>query len=374
MGRSRQELIGLHQSRLHPPEEEDIYKEKFRTITNRAAELGGDGETFTEGEIINSAGERIPVYISASLLEIGGRKVSQGIFRDMSEIKRIEREKKEAEALALIDPHTQLYNYRYFQRRIHSEFELAKRRSTPLSVLMVDIDYFKSVNDTFGHEFGDVVLQEFAILLQHTCRGIDVVTRFEGEGFAIILPDTDGRGAFAFAERIQKIVKKHHFGTHRVKLRVSVGVASYPEDGMAAVDGLLTMVEKCVRLAKEQGGNTIAALAQLRKRKAGPAPSDKDSKERVSAITKKFMDLLRRNRQNTIEAVYALAHTVGAKNEYTEEHSEDMVKYCTEVARKLKLSDEDIEDIKHGAMLHDIGKLGISEKILLKRGKLTERV
>jgi hypothetical protein len=121
----------------------------------------------------------------------------------------------------------------------------------------------------------------------------------------------------------QKIVKKHHFGTHRVKLRVSVGVASYPEDGMAAVDGLLTMVEKCVRLAKEQGGNTIAAFAQLRKRKAKPAPSDKDSKERVSAITKKFMDLLRRNRQNTIEAVYALAHTVGAKNEYTEEHSED---------------------------------------------------
>ncbi len=373
VSRTRQELIGLHQSKLHPPEEEDIYKEKFRNIVTRAAESGGDGETFTEGEVMNSAGERIPVYISASLLEIGGKKVTQGIFRDMSEIKRIEREKKEAEALALIDPHTQLYNYRYFQRRIHSEFELAKRRSTPLSVLMVDIDYFKSVNDTFGHEFGDVVLQEFAILLQHTCRGIDVVTRFEGEGFAIILPDTDGRGAFAFAERIQKIVKKHHFGTHRVKLRVSIGAASYPEDGMAAVDGLLTIVEKCVRLAKEQGGNTIATSAQLRRKKARPAPSDKDSKERVSAITNKFMDLLRRNRQNTIEAVYALAHTVGAKNEYTEEHSEDMVKYCTEVARELKLPEEDIEDIKHGAMLHDIGKLGISEKILLKRGKLTKK-
>jgi putative nucleotidyltransferase with HDIG domain len=85
------------------------------------------------------------------------------------------------------------------------------------------------------------------------------------------------------------------------------------------------------------------------------------------------MELLHRNRQNTIEAVYALAHTVGAKNAYTEQHSEEMVKLSTELSRKLNLSDQEIEDIKHGAMLHDIGKLGISEKILLKRGKLTNK-
>ncbi|HRZ67059.1 MAG TPA: PAS domain S-box protein [Candidatus Omnitrophota bacterium] len=373
MGMSRQELIGLPQVKLHSPEDADIYREKFGNIVREVIENRSEKLPSVEGEIMNSAGEKIPVYISASFLELGGRAVIQGVFRDMSEIRKIEREKKEAEALALIDPHTQLYNYRYFQRRIHSELELAKRRSTPLSVLMIDIDYFKSVNDTFGHEYGDVVLQEFAILLQHTCRGIDVVTRFQGEDFAVILPDTDGRGAYAFAERIQKVIKKHRFGSNRVKLRVSIGVSAYPEDSISTVDNLLTAVEKCVRLAKEQGGNTITTTAQLRKKKIKEIVPDRESKERVSAITKKFMDLLRRNRQNTIESVYALAHTVGAKNAYTEEHSEDMVKYSTEVGRKMGLIDEDIEDIRHGAMLHDIGKLGISEKILLKRGKLTKK-
>ncbi len=373
IGRPRKELIGINQVELHPPEEAESYKEKFRDIVSAAEESKGSHNSSLEAEIFNSKGERTPVYISASVFEIGGKKVTQGIFRDISELKRIEREKKEAEALALIDPHTQLYNYRYLQRRIHSEFELAKRRATPLSILMVDIDYFKSVNDTYGHEYGDTVLQEFAIVLQHASRGIDVVTRFEGEGFAIILPDTEENGALAFADRIQRIIKKHRFGANKVKLRISIGICSYPADGVATVDQLLTSADKCVRLAKEQGGDTISVSSQLRKKKASAPPIDTDSQKRLSNITNKFLELLRRNKQNTIEAVYALAHTVGAKNAYTEEHSEEMVKLSTEVGKKMNLTDQELDDLKHGAMLHDIGKLGIGEKILLKRGKLTKK-
>lgn len=372
MGLAREKLIGMNQIKLHPPEEAENYREMFKNTAKAALGSKDSRLISVEAEVVNSKGDRIPVSISASIFEISGKVVVQGIFRDISELKRIEREKKEAEALALIDPLTQLYNYRYLQRRIHSEFELAKRRGAPLSVLILDIDYFKSVNDTFGHEYGDVVLQEFAILLQHTCRGIDVVTRFEGEGFFIILPDTEGKGALAFAERIQRIVKKHRFGANGVKLRISIGICSYPEDGVATVDNLLTNAEKSVRFAKEQGGDSISVVSQLRKRKPAAA-IDKDSKKRVDTLTKRFSELIHRNKQNTIEAVYALAHTVGAKNAYTEEHSEDMVKYSTAIGRKLKLTDQALEDIKHGAMLHDIGKLGISEKILLKRGKLTKK-
>ncbi|MFA5338651.1 MAG: PAS domain S-box protein [Candidatus Omnitrophota bacterium] len=373
IGRPRKELVGVNQTKLHPSEESESYKEKFYSMTSDAQEMKNSLNPSLEAEIFNSRGERVPVYISVSVFEIGGRKVAQGIFRDISELKRIEREKKEAEALALIDPHTQLYNYRYLQRRLHSEFELSKRRATPLSILMVDIDYFKSVNDTYGHEYGDTVLQEFAIVLQHASRGIDIVTRFEGEGFAIILPDTEEKGALAFADRIQRIMKKHRFGASKVKLRISIGICSYPEDGIATVDQLLTTADKCVRLAKEQGGDTISVSSQLRKKKTAPIPVDPDSQKRVNNITNKFVDLLRRNRLNTIEAVYALAHTVGAKNAYTEEHSEEMVKLSTEVGKKMNLTDQELDDLKHGAMLHDIGKLGVSEKILLKRGKLTKK-
>jgi len=373
MGLPRQKLIGMNQEKLHPSEEAESYRQRFQDIVKQSIDSGNVDLPSIDGEVVNANGEKIQVYINSSIIEIGGKKVLQGIFRDISELKKIERDKKEAESLALIDPHTQLYNYRYLQRRIHSEFELAKRRATPLSLMMVDIDYFKSVNDTFGHEYGDVVLQEFAIVLQHASRGIDIVTRFEGEGFAIILPDTEEKGALAFAERIQRVIKKHKFGANKVKLRISIGICAYPDYNIATVDDLLSDADKCVRLAKDQGGDTIAVYSQLRKKKPVPAPLDIGSQKRVTTITRKFIELIQRNKQNTIEAVYALAHTVGAKNAYTEEHSEEMVKLSTEVARRMNLTDQEIEDIKHGAMLHDIGKLGISEKILLKRGKLTKR-
>lgn len=369
----KKELIGIDQTELFPPEEVERYKEGFRSTVKQATDSRDSHIPSINGEVLNASGEKIPVYINASILEIAGKKVVLGIFRDISELKRIESEKKEAEALALIDPHTQLYNYRYLQRRIHSEFELAKRRATPLSMMMVDIDYFKSINNTYGHEYGDAVLQEFAIVLQHACRGIDVVTRFEGEGFAIILPDTEEKGALAFAERMQRIIKKHRFGANKVKLRVSIGICSYPEYNIATVDHLLSNVDKCVRLAKDQGGDTIVVSSQLRKTKIPSKSIDVDSQRRVTTMTKKFAELIHHNKQNTIEAVYALAHTVGAKNAYTEEHSEEMVKLSTELGKKLNLTDQELEDVKHGAMLHDIGKLGISEKILLKRGKLTKK-
>ena len=367
LGRSKEEICRMHQSQLHPPEEKERYKAIFKEDV-----FVGRG-THLDAEVIDKKGKRIPISISASVQEIGGRKIVMGIFRDMSEFRRIESEKKEAESLALVDPHTQLYNYRYFQRRIHSEFEAAKRRGAPLSLLMVDIDYFKSINDAYGHEYGDAVLQEFAVLLQHACRGIDVVARFEGEGFAIILPDTDEKGAVSFSERIQNVIKRHRFGKHRVRLMISIGAVSCPSEGINSVDKLVTNADQCVQMAKEKGGNTIFVYEQLRHRGLKPPAIDKDSQRRVKEVSRKFVKLIQRNKQNTIEAVYALAHTVGAKNAYTEEHSEDMVHYATEIGKKLKLSEEELEDLKHGAMLHDIGKLGISDKILLKRGKLTKK-
>ncbi len=373
MGLPRKEMIGMDQTKLHPPEEAENYKELFESMVKNATVSNGSQSPSREGEVINVKGERIPVYISASVFEMGGKKAIQGIFRDISELKRIERDKKEAESLALIDPHTQLYNYRYLQRRIHSEFEEAKRRAAPLSLLMIDIDYFKSINDTYGHECGDVVLQEFALLLQHACREIDVVTRFEGEDFAIILPDTDGKGAYAFSERVQNVINKHRFGKYKARLMVSIGIASYPEDSTTTVDKLLTNVDKCVRAAKEKGGNSICAFSQMLHKKPADLVLDDVSEKRVKEISRKFMTLMRRNKQNTIEAVYALAHAVGAKNAYTEEHSEDMVYYATEIGKKINLSEEELEDLKHGAMLHDIGKLGISDRILLKPGKLTKK-
>lgn len=367
IGRTKEEICRMHQSQLHPPEEAETYKEMFK----QRIKTGG-GPNF-DAEVINKDGVRIPVHIISSVIEIDGKKVMQGVFRDVSQLKKAEAEKKEAETLALIDPHTQLYNYRYFQRRLRTEFEVAKRHLTPLSLMFIDIDYFKSINDTYGHEFGDEVLREFAVLLERSCREIDIVTRFGGEEFIVILPDTDFKGTLSFAQRIQGAINKHKFGQYKVKLKISVGVGSYPEDGMKTKDGLLTCAENAVRLAKEKGGNAIYNCRDIRKKKLEASIIEAVSKRRVKAISKKFIGLSKRSNQNIVEAVYALAHTVGAKDAYTEAHSEDMVFFATEIGKKLSLSEEELEDLKHGAMLHDIGKIGISDNILLKKGKLTKK-
>ncbi|KPK42367.1 MAG: hypothetical protein AMJ78_02880, partial [Omnitrophica WOR_2 bacterium SM23_29] len=367
-GRSKEEICRMHQSQLHSPEEVEHYKELFiRHVTEGHA-------TDYEVEVINKEGVRIPVILSASTQEIGGRRIIQGIFRDISQLKKMEAEKRQAEALALIDPQTRLYNFQYLQRRLLSEFDIARRRVTPISLLMIDIDYFKSVNETYGVEFGDLILKEFAGILQRNCRGIDVITRSSGEEFTIILSDTDREGALSFAQRVHDAISRHRFGGHKTKLKVSIGVASYPEDGMKTAAGLLSSVEKAVWITKEKGGDAIYTCPRkLRERKElASSIVEAVSKKRVKEIGRKFFNLVRRNDQNIIESVYALAHTVGAKDAYTEQHSEDMVYYATEIGKKLNLAEEELEDIKHGAMLHDIGKIGISDGILLKRGKLTK--
>ena len=118
--------------------------------------------------------------------------------------------KDQLEVLAITDGLTEVYNHRYFMEHIHDRFEEAKRESTPLSLLMIDIDHFKTFNDNHGHMTGDLVLRKIAHILRSSCRTEDIVARYGGEEFAIILPDTNSQEAQLVAERIRTAVENHH--------------------------------------------------------------------------------------------------------------------------------------------------------------------
>src|SRR3989338_2705617 len=113
--------------------------------------------------------------------------------------------------LSLEDSHTGLYNHRYLMYRIDAEFARAKRFNLPLSVMMMDIDYFKSVNDTYGHRFGDVVLRQFAVQLKRILRKADVVARFGGDEFVVILMDTNTAVAKSVGQKIVEWANEHPF-------------------------------------------------------------------------------------------------------------------------------------------------------------------
>ncbi|MDI6871252.1 MAG: sensor domain-containing diguanylate cyclase [Bacillota bacterium] len=164
---------------------------------------------------------------------------------------------EEMARLAITDGLTGLYNHRYFCSCIEEAVDRANRTGRPASMIMVDADEFKAVNDRYGHQRGDVVLQQMAQLIQQSVRESDLVARYGGEEFAVVLPDTGPREAMAVARRIHQAVAEHDFDG--LRLTVSVGVATYPSPRIRNKDELISMADEFAYQAKELGRNRICS-------------------------------------------------------------------------------------------------------------------
>jgi diguanylate cyclase (GGDEF)-like protein len=164
-----------------------------------------------------------------------------------------------AEALSVTDDLTQLYNSRYLSQVLRRETKRASRSGRPLSLLFIDLDGFKSINDTHGHLCGSRALVEAAALIRQSARETDVVSRFGGDEFALILPDTGSEGAAAVGERIRDRINAHGFLAGDgldIHLTVSVGVATLP-DVAASAEGLLQAADEAMYHVKDHGKNGI---------------------------------------------------------------------------------------------------------------------
>jgi diguanylate cyclase (GGDEF)-like protein len=172
---------------------------------------------------------------------------------------------EDARKLADRDPLTGFYNHRFLHERLGEEVIRAQRARQPLSVLMLDLDDFKLVNDTFGHLFGDGVLTWTAELIRSTLRASDVPARYGGDEFAVILPDTDAADARRTAERILEAFRDRPFiGEQRgpVPIAASIGVASYPADGRTATE-LIAAADRALYRVKRDGGHDAAAAGDV---------------------------------------------------------------------------------------------------------------
>jgi diguanylate cyclase (GGDEF)-like protein len=171
---------------------------------------------------------------------------------------------KRAEALSVTDDLTRLYNSRYLNQVLRRETKRASRSGRPLSLLFIDLDGFKSINDTHGHLFGSRALVEAATVIRGSARETDVVARFGGDEFALILPDTGAEGAFAVGERIRERIADHIFLTGEgltIRLTASVGVATLP-DVAASADELVHSADAAMYQVKARGKNGIQAAAE----------------------------------------------------------------------------------------------------------------
>ncbi|RKZ02787.1 MAG: hypothetical protein DRQ04_03330 [Candidatus Hydrothermota bacterium] len=158
---------------------------------------------------------------------------------------------------ALLDDLTGLYNRRYFYLRLDEEIKRSSRYGRPFCLLLMDLDNFKLINDSFGHLKGDKVLAEFARLLKESVRETDIACRYGGDEFALILPETDRKSSLKVAKKIMEALKKTYFGDDMpLRLSISIGISSYPEDG-STPEELFNASDHALYFAKREGGNRI---------------------------------------------------------------------------------------------------------------------
>jgi len=247
---------------------------------------------------------------------------------------------------------TGLYNHRYFQEKLSSEINRASRYNHNLSLLMIDIDFFKGFNDEYGHPVGDAALRDLAQILIKNVRETDIAFRYGGEEFSVILPETSIEDAKVTAERIRQEVENHKFidgEGQEHSLTVSIGVASYP-DHCSSRASLLLAADVALYQAKSLGRNRVTIY-------------DMDKSDLPQADPRKLYILLNAHDMPTIEA---LAEAVDAKLKLPSGHSRSVAQLASAVAAKMGMPEAECTSIYLASLLRDIGQIAIPDAILAK--------
>jgi diguanylate cyclase (GGDEF)-like protein/PAS domain S-box-containing protein len=206
----------------------------------------------------STTGDQFWVSLSATLITFGNDPAMFVSLVDVTERKALQ---MQLEQMAMTDELTGLFNRRYFTGKGAEEFERAKRYNLPLSIMMLDVDHFKGINDSYGHQVGDQVLKEFATLMQHNLRQVDISGRLGGEEFGVLLPNTTGDQALVLAERLRQTIASHTFviAHHCLSISTSVGVVEM-EAYSADLDAMLNQADKALYQAKREGRNRVVAF------------------------------------------------------------------------------------------------------------------
>lgn len=298
-----------------------------------------------------------------------------------------------AQEQAITDGLTGVKTHRYLMEALSSEWKRSTRANRPFALVLMDLDRFKFVNDFYGHLEGDVVLQRVGHILEQNCRRSDVVARYGGDEFVILMPETTAEQARQLAGKLRGWVAADPLLRDK-NITASFGIAGFPVHGSTPQE-LIQVADSSMYLSKHQGGNSVSSAEQ-------GDPKDrkkwkKDVLEAYLGVTLKrlfstgpeaFEEIYRRLEQFTrslgegsgsssenlppavVETVTSLAFAIDAKDHYTQGHSKKVAAYAVMIAQALGMTQKEVEEIRLAALLHDIGKVGIPEPILNKSGPL----
>jgi diguanylate cyclase (GGDEF)-like protein/putative nucleotidyltransferase with HDIG domain len=282
----------------------------------------------------------------ASLTQPGGAFTNQDLFAvnalsgsstvTLANALRYQRSRQEATTDGL----TGLANVTEFRRRLDTAFAKRNGEASPLSLLLIDFDHFKSVNDELGHQHGDLVLQMGARIVKDAARAQDLVARYGGDELAVMVADTNGTGAQRLAYRIVDAVHAAEVSTtpdHH--LTFSVGVASYPDDALTAIE-LIEAADQALYLAKREGKDRPCTFPQL-----------------VTELELADGNLITMLAEAGPQVMVAVAHAVDHRNPLTQGHSSRVVAIADAIGRRSKMPSDQMEALRTAAFLHDVGHM-----------------
>jgi diguanylate cyclase (GGDEF)-like protein len=285
----------------------------------------------------------------ANRIREGDSRARAGL-RGLDEIGALARDfDRMADALleALKDPLTGLLNHRAFQERLAEELRRAERTGLPVSLVAVDIDDFKTINDAHGHAAGDEALRAVAAALRDELRAADLCGRVGGDEFTLALVDADVGDADLIVERVRT-----RLANAPRPLTLSAGIVAYPRHGTVQ-DELLHLADGAMYWAKSNGKARTFVYSDT----IDLARSAEEAAERNL-------------RAGLVNTVHALARAVDAKDGYTHSHSQRVARYAAELGRALGLPEPQLEQLRSAGVLHDVGKIGMPDAVLLKPAKL----
>ena len=310
---------------------------------------------------------------------------------------------QKAQEQAITDGLTGVKTHRFFMEALSAEWKRSTRAGRAFALVLMDLDRFKFVNDFYGHLEGDLVLQRVGQILETNCRRSDVVARYGGDEFVILMPETSMEHARQLASKLRGWVSADPLLREK-NISASFGIACYPLHGSSPQE-LIQVADASMYLSKHQGGNTVSTAdhfdpneAKKWKRDVLEAYLGVTLKRLFSTGPEAFEEIYQRLRQFTesltttqtdhdkspaalaqgpqalpqavLDTVTSLAFAIDAKDHYTQGHSQKVAAYAALIAEALGMDDAEVEEIRLGAVLHDIGKVGIPENILNKNGPL----
>ncbi len=308
---------------------------------------------------------------------------------------------QKAQEQAITDGLTGVKTHRFFMEALSAEWKRSTRAGRAFALVLMDLDRFKFVNDFYGHLEGDLVLQRVGHILETNCRRSDVVARYGGDEFVILMPETNMEHARQLATKLRGWVSADPLLREK-NISASFGIACYPLHGSTPQE-LIQVADASMYLSKHQGGNAVstadhfdpneakkwkrdvleAYLGVTLKRLFSTGP---EAFEEIYSRLKQFTESLASTEISTgapeapeipqvlpqavLDTVTSLAFAIDAKDHYTQGHSQKVSAYAALIAEALGMSDVEVEEVRLGAVLHDIGKVAIPENILNKSGPL----